>query len=272
LKYQEKFVDKLLEETLPYGHILYCMDNETAVTASWGEYWSTYIKKKASEAGRVVETTEMWDPWDLSDEKHKATFDHPETYSFCDISQNNHQKRQRHWDNAQKIRTKLSPIRPINNIKIYGADGGRFGSTRDGLERFWRNIFGGFASARFHRPDSGIGLSKIAQAHLKSMRMITDKMDIFTCKPNNELLSNREENEAYAFVNPGKEYAVYFPKGGSVDLNLITDGKTDATSLSITWLNIHNSKWKEKEDIPFSDSVTLTAPTEAHWAVLIQAK
>ena len=55
-------------------------------------------------------------------------------------------------DNAQKIRSQLSPIRPINNIKIYGADGGRFGSTQDGLERFWRNIFGGFASARFHRP------------------------------------------------------------------------------------------------------------------------
>ncbi len=272
LKYQEKFVDKLLEETLPYGHILYCMDNETAVTAAWGEYWATYIQKKAAEAGRTVETTEMWDPWDLSDEKHKATFDHPETYSFCDISQNNHQKRQRHWDNAQKIRAKLTPIRPINNIKIYGADGGRFGSTRDGLERFWRNVFGGFASARFHRPDSGVGLSKIAQAHLKSMRTITDEMDIFTCEPHNDLLSNRADNGAYTIANPGKEYAVYFPKGGSVDLNLSANGKTDTKTVKIRWLNIHNSKWRQEEKIPFSDSITLTAPTEVHWAVLIETK
>ncbi|MCG9129834.1 hypothetical protein JT359_19765 [Candidatus Poribacteria bacterium] len=36
LKYQHKYVDKLLSETLPYGHILYCMDNETAVTPAWG--------------------------------------------------------------------------------------------------------------------------------------------------------------------------------------------------------------------------------------------
>lgn len=272
LKYQEKFVDKLLEETLPYGHILYCMDNETAVTASWGEYWSTYIKKKAADAGRGVETTEMWDPWDLSDKKHKATFDHPETYSFCDISQNNHQKRQRHWDNAQKIRAKLTPIRPINNIKIYGADGGRFGSTRDGLERFWRNIFGGFASARFHRPDSGVGLSKIAQAHLKSMRMITDEIDVFTCEPHNELLSNREDNEAYVLAHPGKEYAVYFTNGGSVDLNLSADGKTDAKTLSVRWLYINNSKWKPPEEIPFNESITLTAETKAHWAVLVKVK
>ena len=272
LKYQEKFVDKLLEETLPYGHILYCMDNETAVTAAWGEYWSTYIKNKATNVGRVVETTEMWDPWDLSDDKHKATFDHPETYSFCDISQNNHQKRQRHWDNAQKIRAKLTPIRPINNIKIYGADGGRYGSTRDGLERFWRNVFGGFASARFHRPDSGVGLSKVAQAHLKSMRMITDEMDVFSCEPNIELLSNREDNEAYVFGIPGKEYAVYFPKGGSVDLNLNAVEQSNDKKVEVTWLYIHNSKWKQKEEITYSDSINLTAPTEAHWAVLVQVK
>jgi hypothetical protein len=272
LKYQEKFVDKLLSETLQYGHILYCMDNETAVTAAWGEHWATYIQRKASEAGRVVETTEMWDPWDLSDEKHKATFDHPETYSFCDISQNNHQKRQRHWDNAQKIRAQLSPIRPINNIKIYGADSGRFGSTRDGLERFWRNVFGGFASARFHRPNSGVGLSEIAQAHLKSMRTITDEMDVFTCEPHNDLLSNRADNGAYTTANPGKEYAVYFPKGGSVDLNLSAGKSTDTKTVSIRWLNIRKSEWKKQEEIPFSESITLSAPTEAHWAVLIQSK
>lgn len=270
LKYQEKFVDKLLSETLQYGHILYCMDNETAVTPAWGEYWATYIQKKASEAGRVVETTEMWDPWDLTHEKHKATFDHPDTYSFCDISQNNHQKRQRHWDNAQKIRTQLSPARPINNIKIYGADGGRFGTTRDGLERFWRNIFGGFASARFHRPDSGVGLSEIAQAHIKSMRTITDEMDVFRCEPHNEILSNREDNEAYVFADPGREYAVYFPKGGSVDINLSVRENSDTQTVTVRWLNIRKSDWRPKQEIPLSDTIALTAPSEAHWAVLIQ--
>ncbi|MCG9129825.1 hypothetical protein JT359_19720, partial [Candidatus Poribacteria bacterium] len=272
LKYQEKYVDKLLSETLQFGHILYCMDNETAVTPAWGEYWATYIKKKAAEAGRGVETTEMWDPWDLSHEKHKATFDHPETYSFCDISQNNHQKGQRHWNNAQKVRTGLKPIRPINSIKIYGADGGRFGSTRDGLERFWRNIFGGFASARFHRPDSGVGLTEIAQAHLKSMRMITDEMDVFNCEPSNELLSNREENEAYVIANPGQEYAVYFPKGGSVDLNLSVGKKPDAKTLRIKWINIAKSEWKLEKEIPFKDSITLTQPTDSHSAVLVQVR
>ena len=269
LKYQEKFVAKLLSETLPYGHILYCMDNETAVTAAWGEYWATYIQKQALAAGRTVETTEMWDPWDLSDEKHKATFDHPETYSFCDISQNNHQKGQRHWNNAQKIRAALSPIRPINNIKIYGADSGRFGSTQEGLERFWRNIFGGFASARFHRPDIGVGLNETARAHIKSMRTITDSMDIFTCEPHNDLLSNRADNSAYTIANPGQEYAVYFPNGGSVDINLST--MKDAKRLTVRWLNIAKSEWVQEEEILFSDGITLSAPSKTHWTVLIQS-
>ncbi len=272
LKYQEKYVNKLLSETLPYGHILYCMDNETAVTPAWGEYWSTYIKNQAAEAGRGVETTESWNPWELYHEQHRNTKDHPEIYSFCDISQNNMQKQQTHWDNAQKYRAELSPIRPMNNVKIYGADTGKYGTTRNGLERFWRNIFGGLASARFHRPPNGLGLTETAQASLKSMRMITDKMDVFICEPHNDLLSNREDNEAYTFANPGKEYAVYFPKGGSVDLNLSVDKNADVKTVKVRWLNILKSEWKKEAEIPFSDSITLTAPTEAHWAVLIQTK
>ncbi|MYG07949.1 hypothetical protein F4167_15320, partial [Candidatus Poribacteria bacterium] len=142
--------------------------------------------------------------------------------------------------------------------------------TQDGLERFWRNIFGGFASARFHRPDSGVGLNKTAQAHLKSMRTITDEMDIFTCEPRNELLSNRADNGAYTIANPGQEYAVYFPNGGSVDINV--SAMTDAEMLTVRWLNIAKSEWAQEEEIPFSESITLTAPTETHWAVLIQGK
>ena len=241
------------------------MDNETSVTPAWGEYWATYIQAKAKQAGTAVETTEMWDKWDLSHEQHRATFDHPETYSFCDISQNNHQKGQAHWDNAQKIRAGLSPVRPLNNVKIYGADTGRFGTTRDGLERFWRNIFGGMASARFHRPPSGQGLNEHAQAHLKSARMLTDEIDIFTCEPHNDLLSNRRENGAYAVANPGTEYAVFFPDGEPVDLDL----SAAQGSLTARWLDIASSRWAKEETLKGGGTVTLLPPDSGYWAVAI---
>ncbi|MBX2819442.1 MAG: hypothetical protein KTR29_07165, partial [Rhodothermaceae bacterium] len=128
LPFQQAFVDQLLSYSLQYEHVLYCMDNETSVPPSWGRYWAAYIKEKAREMGKDVFVTEMWDPWDLSHEMHSNTFDHPETYDFVDVSQNNHNTGQLHWDNAQKQRDRIltsGVIRPMNNVKIYGADGGR---------------------------------------------------------------------------------------------------------------------------------------------------
>ena len=265
LKYQQKFVDKILSYSLKYGNVLYCMDNETSVTPAWGEYWATYIKAQAEKAGTIVETTEMWDAWDVFHKQHRATLDHPEIYSFCDISQNNHQKGETHWNNAQRFRANLSPLRPINNIKIYGADEARFGDSRDGLERFWRNIFGGMASSRFHRPPSGQGLNKAAQVHIKSMRMLTDGMDVFTSEPHNDLLSNRKENSAYAIANLGKEYAVYFPNGNSVEIDL----NAVQGSVKAKWLDITESLWAKEEMLKGDGLVTLSPPGSGHWAVLI---
>ena len=266
LKYQQRFVDKLLSYSLKFGNVLYCMDNETSVTPEWGWYWSQYIKAKAKAAGVKVNTTEMWDPWDLAHKMHSATFDHPETYSFVDISQNNHQKKQAHWDNAQRQRARIANnVRPLNNVKIYGADTGRFGNDRDGMERFWRNIFGGMASSRFHRPDSGQGLGENAQANIRSMRMITDKMNIFTCEPHNDLLSERESNEAYCIANPGKEYAVYFPDGGEIILD-ISSLKKPAT---LRWLDIMKSQWANTEQIKSETKLKLSCPSKGYWAVLV---
>lgn len=242
------------------------MDNETSVTPEWGYFWSDYIKTKANEIGVKVHTTEMWDNWDLSSKQHDPSFNHPEIYSFLDVSQNNHQKGQQHWDNAQKQRERIAlNIRPLNNVKIYGADSGRFGNDRDGQERFWRNIFGGLASARFHRPDSGLGLSTTAQANIKSMRMLTNKIDIFTCQPHNDLLSGRESNEAYCIANPSREYAVYFPNGGDVRLNTGTTGK-----VTIQWLNIVESSWEEAIVSNEERMITLHCPDEGYWAALIK--
>lgn len=268
LKYQERFVDKMLSYSLEYGNVLYCMDNETSVTPQWGWYWSEYIKRKAKEKGVAVHTTEMWDKWDLADAQHNATFDHPEVFSFVDISQNNHQKGQAHWDNAQKQRRRIADkLRPLNNVKIYGADTGRFGNDQDGLQRFWRNIFGGLASARFHRPDSGQGLNENAQAHLKSMTMLTSKLDIFNTTPDSDSgrLSDRSDNEAYLTYIKGRQYAVYFPNGGSVGLDL-SDEKGD---FSVEWLDIAQSRWQKAKDTAGCGTVVLAAPRDGHWAVLL---
>ena len=164
LGYQQKFVDKLLSYTLHHGHILYCIDNETSVSSEWGKFWSTYIKTRArEETGEPVLVTEMWDPWDLDHIAHRQSFDHPEIYDFVEISQNNHKKGQEHWNNGRKQIQRLSKrgfLRPTTNVKIYGANDGKHGGDdNDAIEKFIHTVFFGAASARFHRPTSGLGLS-----------------------------------------------------------------------------------------------------------------
>ncbi len=269
LQYQQAFVDKLLSFTLQYDNILYCMDNETSVTSEWGKFWSTYIKKRAKEQNKLVQTTEMWDPHNLNHITHRESFDHPENYSFVEISQNNHQYGQNHWDNGLKQIQRLkdnSCLRPVTSIKVYGCDRGRHGhGTDNGIASFIRNVFFGTSAVRFHRPNSGLGLSDTAQAVIKSIRELTDQMEFFHAAPHNDLLSNRDKNEAYCRANPGKEYAVYFPENGEIDIDVsAVSGK-----IQVQWLDILNNNWKDSQLIEAGNKLSLKSHGEKHWAVLI---
>jgi hypothetical protein len=124
------------------------------------------------------------------------------------------------------------------------------------------------ASARFHRPTSGLGLSDKAQANIRSMRLLTDRMNIFTCAPDNNLLSDKGPNEAYCLANPGKEYAVYFPNGGDLTLD-IGALKKPATE---SWLDIMKYQWTSTRHIESRSELTLRCPSRGYWAVLVQGQ
>jgi len=268
LSLQHAFVDQLLSYSLQYDHVLYCMDNETSVPPTWGAYWAMYIKEKAREAGKKVFVTEMWDPWDLSHEMHSYTFDHPETYDFVDVSQNNHNTGQEHWDNAQEQRDRIltsGVIRPMNNVKIYGSDEGRFGSTMDAQERFWRNIFGGMASARFHRPSLGLGINQTVEAHLNSAQLFANEFDVFNAEPTVSFLEGREENEAYGMRQADGRYAVLFPASAEVAIN-----RTVEQGEQIKWLNILESNWVF-EPINAASLLKLSPPGPGMWVALLDA-
>ncbi|MHB8866808.1 MAG: hypothetical protein ACYC6N_30975 [Pirellulaceae bacterium] len=262
LPYQQRFVDKMLSHALAYDHVLYCMDNETSGEEAWGVYWSSYIRRRAQEAGKQVCVTEMWDDWDLKAEPHRRTLDHPEQYHFVDVSQNNQKKGQEHWDNFQWVRKHLSPQpRPINTVKTYGADGGRFGNNQDGIERWWRHVIGGVAAARFHRPDSGLGLSEPAIASIRAARKLESICPLWEVEAANELLSDREENEAYVAAQPGQLYAILFTNGGSVRLDL----RQHPHTFQLKWINIATGQWDRAEVVEGGERVSIAAPQEGPW-------
>ncbi len=271
LPYQQKFVNKLLDHALQYPNVLYCIDNETSGEEAWSAYWAEFIRQRAQKENKIVNITEMWDDWNLRDKEHRRTFDHPERYDFLDVSQNNHQRNETHWQNFIWVRNYISgQPRPINSVKIYGADKGRHGGNdRDAVEKFWRLIFANAASARFHRPTSGIGFSEKAQTQLHSARMFLDEINIFAAQPDEEhkLLSNRGEDEAYLTYIPGEQYAVYFTDGGDVTLELSNEGKWQ-----IRWLDISKCKWDKTESVSGKIKIDLETPGDGYWVAMIRKK
>jgi len=276
-KYQEAFVDKMLSYSLDYGHVLYCMDNETSTPAAWGQYWIEFIKARAAEKDVTVCTTDMFDDA-FQAEKAEHTpliFQDPEHYMFADISQvNSRNYGETHWERLQWLLQQVDAHpRPSNHTKIYGSGYYAFGTggPEDGVERFWRNVIGGSASSRFHRPDAGNGLNDFARGSIKAARLLEERIKFWDIEPRMELLSDRGENEAYLAAKPGELYALYFTDGGSASLDL-----TDAPGLfAITWISISQGITvqtgetlgyrSQEKTIDGGSVVALSAPYKGGW-------
>jgi hypothetical protein len=274
LAHQHRFVEAVLTRSLPHPHVLYCVSNEIhpQYPPEWGWYWAQFIRERARAANRPISITEMYWTFDFQADQHRASFDRPNLFDFFEASQNSATRDpETHWRNLQFARQRLAAHpRPINHTKTYGADTGPVwaGTDRDALERFWRNLIGGAASSRFHRPPAGIGLSDAAQRHLRSARLLGEAFDFFRATPDAEhrLLSDRGTNEAYLTSIEGERYAVYFPNGGSVSLDLIGD----SGSWAIRWLDIAESRWTNPAEFAGGTRVELRPPGQGHWVALLR--
>ncbi len=249
LHYQKAFVDKTLSISLQYGNVLYCMDNETSGMEEWAIFWADYIKLKAGN--REIQLTEMWDSWDVKSDVHKRTTDNPQRYSFVDISQNSSIMGYDNWMNAQYVFNYIRDNpRPVNSTKIYGSDNKESWassgiSQEHAVRSFFRNLIGGFASSRFHRPTYGLGLSQPAVACLKTIRNIETIVKFWDIDPRMDLLTDNEKGEAYIAAKEGKYYLIYFTNEGDVKLDLTNQrGK-----YIIHWIDINSSEWIGEEKI-----------------------
>ena len=262
LNYQLRFVEKMLSISLNYDHILYCIDNETSAQEAWGAYWAEFILGKAAEKDKSIYITEMWGALDLKSDHHKRTFDHRERYSFCDISQNTWQNGQVLWDNFQWVRDYLSiHPRPINVVKTYRRND-------KGIESWWKHVIGGVASSRFHRPTSGWGLSEASAASVKAARKIESVVKFWELTPGNDLLSMRDENEAYLTSKPGEFYVIYFTNGGAVGLDL----HAFSSKFKLKWLKLSTGVWISEETIDGGRIVGINAPGGGGWVAVINKK
>ena len=290
LTYQRRYVDRILSITLRYGNVLYNINNEGSEPQAWDAYWASYIKEQAAEQGREIHVTSMiFDP----SSSVRLAMTRRDLYTYTEISQNNQDSRggrgPAHYANIMDWREKLeSNPMPMNNVKIYGAGVGQnysAGTGQEAIARFWRNIFAGSASSRFHRPEGnwGIGLHEHAQTNLKAMSMLLEEFDIFETRPHNDLLSSYVapsggSMEAYCLADIGQVYAVYFPEGRyTIDL----DPWVFVDRLRVKWLDIDGGTWSEEEIVPVEwegdvdqwghrGRVRLTTPSNAPSVALLE--
>jgi hypothetical protein len=57
-------------------------------------------------------------------------------------------------------------------------------------------------------------------ASVKAAREVENIVKYWELQPGNDLLTNREENEAFLTSNPGEIYLVFFTNGGEIGLDL----------------------------------------------------
>jgi len=281
-QYQERFVEKLLSYTLDYGNVLYCMDNETSTPVEWGQYWMQFIRDRAKTRGVLVFVTDMFDEgWDLDTHSAYLTaFDLPGSYTFLDISQNNANKNtvEKHWQNILLVydRTKNHP-RPINNVKVYGADEypprsnyqkrvyRRWG-TQSGIRSFVMNVLGGCASTRFHRNESnGIGLTEPARNCIKAIRKLESLIAVWEVNPGDSSLSAHNAAGVFLAAKPGERYAIYFVDGGSA----VWNPPGDRSSYKLKWISVDTGQWGKEDSIPTGRRATVSAPGKGGWIAAI---
>jgi hypothetical protein len=200
----------------------------------------------------------------------RIAIDNPGLYDFIDVSQvNSRNFGEDHWRRLRWVVEQVARHpRPVNHTKIYSAGETGFGSgtPQDGLERFWRNLLGGSAACRFHRPTSGIGLNETAQACIRAARIAEGMVPFWKLKPRMDLLRHRAENSAYLATAPGRAYVVFLCRGGKVTLDL----SEARTALSLDWIEIGTGCVRQHAPVDGGSIVRLAAPDEAPWVAVIR--
>jgi len=283
LKYQQAFVDKILSHSLEFDNILYCVDNEQRPQHpyQWGHYWAEYVKLKASQLGKTIYVSEMHR--DFSTPKNKnlsrtermvsgkfaSLFDYPHIYSFFELSETSTRfsDYDELWLNIEAIRKYTAKtLRPMTNVKVYGGgDVSTFRKRRPTIHRFCEFICAGRSAVRFHRPvrdgENGMGLNPAAQACLKAVRKFCELIKPWQCTPNLDLLSERQENEAYMLANPGIAYGILMT-GSYGDRVVLLDTRECRGRYALTWINLQTGRPLKAKTINAKDKIRIKMPRE----------
>jgi hypothetical protein len=269
LKYQRKFINRVMSIALKYPNVLYCGDNETNTTYAWTTFWMHYIKRLADKAGKKIETTQMFDG---HYEDIEYIMSKPEMFTFVECNklfapQKWSTQGEAQWHKTLEIMDSMGEqSRPMTIVKLRGTSNNMPGDeTIESVKKYWRGLLAGYSALRFHRPVS-LGLSKPAQASILAIRKLENNVKFWDLQPRLNLLKNREEDEAYLRADPGFAYVMYYTDGGAVGLDL---SKYSGSNFALRWVDIATGQWAGSENIAGGSVVGIAAPDAGGWAAVI---
>jgi hypothetical protein len=98
------------------------------------------------------------------------------------------------------------------------------------------------------------------------MRLFVNGVWLFSMSPDNGLLTDRADDEAYCLAEPGRQYAVFFT--GTGDRSVILDLSTAQADLRVRWLDVARSSWAD--DVSVREAAhTLKPPGEGQWVAVL---
>ena len=286
LHFQQKFIEKILDLSLDYGNVIYNMGNEHQLDLmQWDMYWVQFVRDNASAKGYEIETTAMFDhvihedgEW-VGVDGFSPIIEDKEFFTFVEGSKVGSQwtdPGEAQYDAAIELirHTNEVEIRPVNAVKVRTQN-----IVYNAQERLWRPLMAGFAALSHHRdylegltpdgwPIGGLALTDMAKTNIQAMRIFTDLIVPWESLPRQDLLSDREEDEAYLMANEGSMYGIYFPKGkGSVGLDLTNYEKT----FKLKWIDIGNGQVVMESEINGESVISIETPYNVKygWACTI---
>lgn len=292
LSYQLSYINHVLDLTLRFDNIIYDINNETSTDPLWGRYWIAHVKERAKAAGKVVYVSDMFEEHVMSrDPYQRQVVENPDVYDFVSAGQVTNlmgsaaeQKSQLAW-----LRQALADApRPITVSRIYGSDQHLLNDFRmrkfqrygdhTAVHSFWMSLMGGTSSARFHWIKAGLGPSPRAFASIRAARLLETRVPLWQMAPADELLAGNGQvtiaadetalgaaftlPEAHAMARPGEAYAVFFTRGGEVQLLVETP---EPETFDLRWIDIETGTWGLSDRVEADGRVPLSAPGAGSW-------
>jgi hypothetical protein len=140
-----------------------------------------------------------------------------------------------------------------------------------------RIVFAGCASARFHRPhpiedpdlmyeksDFGLGVSPRAQKVIKSLRLVTDELDLVNTLPRPDLISSSmQKPKPICLLRKGQDMLSISQKG------FCTQWQLPKGEWSTRWINVDQAEWGSPAQMSSDGKILLESPDKGHWIVLL---